>query len=96
MMMSNEYPMARRAVVRVDDQPGTTIYVWSGELWVTQEGDARDYYLTAGQSFTVAADGTALATAMCRSWVSVTPPAPRASRAQRLVKILASLVPAHA
>jgi DUF2917 family protein len=94
--MCGEQAMARHSVLRIDDQPGTKIHVWSGAVWLTQEGDARDYYLTAGQSFTVERGGTALATAMCRSSVSVTPAAPRESRAQRLLRILASLVPAHA
>jgi hypothetical protein len=89
--MSASYAMARRAVLRIDDEPGTVIHVWWGALWITQEGDARDYYVTAGQSFTVSRNGTALATAMSRAAVSVTPPAPRENRAQRLVKLLAGL-----
>ena len=62
-----EHAMARHGVLRFDDQPGTKIHVWSGAVWLTQEGDIRDYYLTAGQSFTVSCKGAALATAMSRS-----------------------------
>lgn len=94
--MASQYPMARRSVLRIDEQPGTVIQVWSGALWLTQEGDTRDYYLTPGQSFTVTSRGTALATAMHRSWVSVTPPPRREGRAQRLAKLLAGLAFAHA
>ena len=94
--MSDEFAMARGAVLRIDDEPGTTIRVWSGALWVTQEGDLRDHYLTPGQSFTVDRDGTALATAMHRAWIRVTPPPVRESRAQRLVKLLAGLALARA
>jgi hypothetical protein len=74
VVTNGSYAMARRSVLRVVDEPGTVIHVRSGELWITQEGDVRDYYLTAGQSFTVRCDGTALATAMSQSEVSVTPP----------------------
>ena len=94
--MRGEHSMPRRGVLRFEDQPGTMIRVWSGELWVTQEGDARDYYLTAGQSFIVSRKGTALATAMSRSRVSVTPPTPRESRAQRFFKLVVRLAFAHA
>jgi len=94
--MSDEFAMARGAVLRIDDEPGTTIRVWWGALWVTQEGDLRDYYLTPGQSLTVDREGTALATAMHSTRVSVTPPAPRESRAQRFLKLMARLAFAHA
>ena len=72
--MSEQFTMTRGSVLRIDDEPGTTIHVWWGGLWVTQEGDARDYYLTAGQSFTVDRRGTALASAMHSAQISVTPP----------------------
>ncbi|HET7363224.1 MAG TPA: DUF2917 domain-containing protein [Burkholderiales bacterium] len=94
--MSGEFAMGRGAVLRIEDQPGTTIRVCSGALWVTQQGDVRDHYLIPGQSFTVDRDGTALATAMHSAWVSVTPPPRRESRAQRLVRLLAGLALARA
>ncbi|MBW8906231.1 MAG: DUF2917 domain-containing protein [Betaproteobacteria bacterium] len=72
--MTDEFPMARGSVLRIEDEPGTSIRVWSGALWVTQEGDARDYYLTAGQSLTVERRGTTIATAMHSARISVTAP----------------------
>ena len=72
-MTCNELDMARGTYLRFDDEPGTSIHVWSGALWITQEGDARDHYLTAGQSFTIDRTGTTLATAMHRACISVTP-----------------------
>ena len=89
--MNDQYTMAPRSLLRIDDQPGITIHVACGELWVTQEGDTRDYYLTAGQSLTLTSRGTVLATAICRSWVNVTSPSRRESARQRLVRALASL-----
>ena len=94
--MRDEFAMARGAVLRIEDEPGTVIRVWSGALWVTQEGDQRDHYLTAGASFTLDRDGAALATAMHSARVSVTPPPPRESRAQRFLKLMARLAFADA
>lgn len=94
--MSGVYVMAGRSVLRLERQPGTVIRVCSGAVWLTQEGDMRDYYLTAGESLTVKCDGTVLATAIGRSEVSVSARVPRGSRAQRLVKLLASLAFADA
>jgi DUF2917 family protein len=74
--MSNAIALNRRGFLRINDGPGTAIHVWSGALWVTQEGDARDHYLSAGESFIIDRRGTAIATAMRRASVSVTPPAP--------------------
>jgi hypothetical protein len=72
--MSEEFTMTRGSLLRIEDEPGTSIRVWSGALWVTQEGDARDYYLTAGESFMVSHRGTTIATAMHRAHISVMPP----------------------
>jgi len=72
--MSEQFTMTRGSVLRIEDEPGTSIRVWSGALWLTQEGDARDYYLSAGECFTVDRRGIALATAMHRARISVTPP----------------------
>lgn len=91
-----EHAMARNGVLRFDDQPGTKIRVWWGAVWLTQEGDIRDYYLTAGQSFTVSCKGTALATAMASSRVGVTSPPLREGRARRFFKLVARLALDHA
>jgi hypothetical protein len=88
-------PMSRGTVLRFHDRPGTSIRVWSGELWLTQEGDARDHYLVAGQCFTLDRGGTALATAMRRAQVSVTPPV-RSTYAQRFMRFLSRFGFAHA
>ena len=87
--MSEEFTMTRGSVLRIDDEPGTSIRVWWGALWVTQEGDARDYYLTAGESFTVGCRGTTIATAMHQAHISVV--APRVERrAPRLLQLFFS------
>ena len=52
------------------------IYVWEGELWLTQEGDRRDRYLGPGGCFRLDRDGVTLAQAIERSTVSLTAPQP--------------------
>ena len=66
--------MARGASLRIDDGAGMLVYVWEGELWVTQEGDARDYFVSPGRWFRVERDGTALVYATRRSHLTLTSP----------------------
>ena len=75
--------MRRGSVLRVDDGRGIVITVWEGELWLTQEGDRRDRYLAAGQSFRLDREGTAIASAMRRAVVSMSAPPPRPKKSLR-------------
>ena len=45
----------------------------SGEIWITQERDVRDYVLTAGQMFIVTQRGNVLIEALCDASVEITP-----------------------
>jgi len=45
--------MARGSSVRIEDGAGILVYVREGELWITQQGDQRDHFVTAGRSFRV-------------------------------------------
>ena len=38
-------------------RPGTRLQVFEGLLWVTQEGDAEDYLIGAGESFVATRPG---------------------------------------
>lgn len=51
-----------------------------GELWVTQEGDGRDYLLAAGQMFIVTRPGLVVVQALQPARVQITSPV--ANRAQ--------------
>lgn len=42
------------------DAAGCMVMCCAGTVWITQEGDARDIYLSAGESFTFDRPGTAL------------------------------------
>ncbi len=63
--------MARGSFARIEDGRGVRLYVREGELWITQEGDRRDYYVGAGESFQLDRDGVALASALRPSSVDL-------------------------
>jgi hypothetical protein len=46
--------------LKVRDAAGCTIQCCAGMVWITQEGDARDIYLSAGECFTFDRSGIAL------------------------------------
>jgi hypothetical protein len=97
-MYRNFIAMRRGSVLRVEEGRDMVITVWQGELWLTQEGDRRDRYLAAGQSFRLDRPGTAIASAMSRSLVSLSERSrkPRVSLAERLRRLWAGLFSPHA
>ena len=44
--------------------PGETIFCEEGIVWITQDGDAGDYILTAGEAFTSKSHGKLVVEAM--------------------------------
>lgn len=50
--------------LRVRDAAGRTVTCCAGTVWITQEGDARDIVLQAGQSFTLDRPGLTLISAL--------------------------------
>lgn len=71
--------LARGAFARIQDAKGLLIHVHQGELWITQEGDRRDYLVGAGQSFRVQRSGVMLAHALRGSSLSLIAPRPSRS-----------------
>jgi hypothetical protein len=68
--------MARGSFARIVDGKGILLYVWDGELWITQESDRRDYFIQRGEWFQVERGGVALAYARRRASISLTAPVP--------------------
>jgi hypothetical protein len=68
--------LTRGSLVRVEDGRHILVYVWEGELWVTEEGDRSDRLLAAGQWHRIERNGAALVYALKRSVVTLTAPAP--------------------
>lgn len=65
------------SVLRIEDGPGVVVYVWEGELWLTQEGDPRDHFVRAGEWFRIDREGAAVGSALGGgAVVSVTAPRP--------------------
>jgi hypothetical protein len=82
--MEGAVRMGRGALARIEDGKGACIQVWDGALWITQEGDARDYYVPAGESFAIARDGVTLIHALRRSVVALEAPERLRHRLARL------------
>src|SRR5262245_27082308 len=68
--------MERGSTARIDDGKGILVYVWDGELWITQEGDARDHYVGPGRWFRIERDGASLLYAMRSTHATLTAPTP--------------------
>lgn len=54
----------RGGLVRIEERKGALISVLEGALWITQERDARDYYVKAGERFRIERGGLVLASAL--------------------------------
>jgi hypothetical protein len=52
--------LARGELVRIDHAHGTLIRCVDGVVWITQDGDRRDYLLSRGGSLVIDGDGPAL------------------------------------
>ena len=68
--------MPRGASLRIEEGEGMLVYVWEGEVWLTQEGSRKDHMLQAGQWFRVDRGGLAIAHAFRHSVVSLSAPSP--------------------
>ena len=56
--------LVRGEILRVDRALGQSIVVVQGMVWITQEGDRRDIFLSDGESFVFNRRGTALVQAV--------------------------------
>lgn len=52
--------LARGQSLKLRNATGCTVMCCAGTVWITQENDARDIFLTAGQRFTFDRPGLAL------------------------------------
>jgi hypothetical protein len=68
--------MPTGSMLRIHDGVGVLVYVWEGELWLTQEGSTKDHMLQAGQWLRIERGGAAIAHAFKRSLVSLSSPVP--------------------
>ncbi len=68
--------LKRSSVLRVEDGRGILIYVWEGELWITEDGERSDRIVRRGEWHRLERNGAALCYALQRSMVTLTAPAP--------------------
>ena len=99
--MTKTYFMARGRMLRIHGGADRILEVQSGGLWVTQEGDRRDYYLAPGSSFRVTGKGLVLAQATRHTTVALSGAQPiEAEKARsfgaRLGRFWSSLYAPHA
>jgi Protein of unknown function (DUF2917) len=68
--------MPRGSTLRIDDGCGMLVYVWEGELWLTQDGSPKDHLMHAGEKFRLDRGGAAVAYSLRRSVVTLSSPKP--------------------
>ena len=69
--MVRNQSLGRGSLMRIEDARGALVHVWEGAVWITQEGDERDYFVPAGKSFRVSGDGLTVVSAIQRSLVAL-------------------------
>ena len=69
------------ALLRIADPDGRGVAVFSGSVWITQQGDARDVFVDSGESFTFDRPGLALVQALRPTQLLVFEPPPSWSAA---------------
>ena len=58
-------------VVTLDDAQGTRIVARSGTVWITEEGENRDYIVGPGDALVVARSGRTIVQALQSAWISL-------------------------
>jgi len=76
-------------VIRLYDPIGARVECVRGALWITQDRDFEDHFLTANEALTLDRSGLALIHAQQPSDIVVFEPAPRARLGARIARALA-------
>jgi len=66
--------LVRGNMVRIEDGRGMLVRVTSGGVWITEEGDTRDRFVSAGGRFRVVSSGLTLVSAISRSTIALSSP----------------------
>jgi hypothetical protein len=75
-------------MLRIEDGRDILVYVWEGEIWLTEERDRKDRLLKAGEWHRLERQGAAIGYALERSLVTLTAPEP-SQYARRIVLVKA-------
>ena len=76
VLVQGSIAMMRGSILRVEDGRDLTLYVWEGAVWLTQEGEARDRWVGAGEWFRLDRQGVAVAHATQRTVITIAAPRP--------------------
>jgi ferric-dicitrate binding protein FerR (iron transport regulator) len=88
-VVQSRLDLVRGNMVRIEDGRGMMVRVASGEVWITEEGDPRDRFVTAGRDVRITSRGVTLVSALSRSAISLSPRAGRLARLRaRLMHLL--------
>jgi hypothetical protein len=86
----NSICLKRNQLLKLRGGIGHAIVCDSGGVWLTQDGDQRDIFLKAGESFTLDRDGPALVQAFDPAAITIRQPVAQTSAA-RLAAFLQTL-----
>jgi hypothetical protein len=67
--------LPRNGTLRIADGRAHVVAVFEGQVWLTQDGDSRDVFLEAGESFNFESSGVTLVQAMRDARLLVSDPA---------------------
>jgi hypothetical protein len=81
-----ELAMTKGSMLKIEDGRGIVLEVKRGMLWLTQEGDTRDRYISGGDWLRLDGDGLAIANALQRTMVAVSSAEGADSRPPMLVR----------
>lgn len=70
-------PLRKEQLMRLVDAEGQAVAVFSGEVWLTQEGDPEDHVLAAGEVFELDRSGLTVLHAFEDSTLAIVDPHPR-------------------
>ena len=84
-----EMQLAKGGLLKLRDARDMVIEVRKGALWITEEGDSRDYYVAKGDWLRLDRDGLTIAHALEKTSVTISRAAPAQepfwSRVRRVV-----------
>ena len=65
-LVQSHLHLAPGNLLRIRDGREMIVYVWSGGIWLTQEGDSADRFIGAGGWFRISTAGVTLVSALGR------------------------------
>ena len=65
-LVQSHLHLAQGNLLRIRDGREMVVYVWSGGIWITQEGDSADRFIGPGGWFRISSAGVTLISALGR------------------------------